>query len=78
MRWPWGEDPSTTPRHGRPQVDRSRSSEAAMWGLFQSKASKLRDKHFADALHPNDEGAQVIAQEVFLVFSEVQKLDGLG
>jgi lysophospholipase L1-like esterase len=28
-------------------------------------ASKLRDEHFADELHPNDEGAQVIAQEVF-------------
>ena len=41
-------------------------------------ASKLRDEHFADELHPNDEGAQVIAQEVFRVFSEVQKLDALG
>jgi lysophospholipase L1-like esterase len=40
-------------------------------------ATKLHDEHFADELHPNDEGAQVIAQEVFLVFSEVQKLDGL-
>jgi lysophospholipase L1-like esterase len=28
-------------------------------------ASTLRDEHFADELHPNDEGAQVIAQEVF-------------
>jgi lysophospholipase L1-like esterase len=44
-----------------------------MWGLFQSKASKLRDKHFADALHPNDEGAQVIAQEVLRVLSEFQE-----
>ena len=34
-------------------------------------ASKLRDEHFADELHPNDEGAQVIAQEVFRVLSEV-------
>ena len=25
-------------------------------------ASKLRDEHFADELHPNDEGAQVIAR----------------
>ena len=34
-------------------------------------ASKLRDEHFADELHPNDEGAQVIAQEVFRVLIEV-------
>ena len=36
-------------------------------------ASKLRDVHFADELHPNDEGAKVIAQEVFLVLSEVRR-----
>ncbi len=41
-------------------------------------ASKLRDEHFADELHPNEAGAQVIATEVFRVFNEVQKLDGLG
>ena len=35
-------------------------------------ASKLRDEHFADELHPNDDGAQVIAQEVFRVLSEVR------
>ncbi len=34
-------------------------------------ASKLRDEHFGDELHPNDEGAKVIAQEVFRVLSEV-------
>ena len=34
-------------------------------------ASKLRDEHFGDELHPNDEGAQVIAQEVFRVLGEV-------
>ena len=34
-------------------------------------ASKLCDEHFADELHPNDEGAQVIAQEVFRVLCEV-------
>jgi lysophospholipase L1-like esterase len=28
-------------------------------------SSKLRDEHFADELHPNHEGEQVIAQEVF-------------
>jgi lysophospholipase L1-like esterase len=28
-------------------------------------ASKLRDEHFGDELHPNDEGAQVIALEVY-------------
>jgi hypothetical protein len=35
-------------------------------------ASKLRDEHFGDELHPNDEGAQVIAQEVFTVLNGVQ------
>jgi lysophospholipase L1-like esterase len=35
-------------------------------------ASKLRDEHFADELHPNDEGARVIAQEVFRVLNEVR------
>jgi len=34
-------------------------------------ASKLRDEHFADELHPNDQGARVIAQEVFRVLGEV-------
>jgi lysophospholipase L1-like esterase len=32
-------------------------------------ASKLRDEHFADELHPNDQGAQVIAQGVFRVLT---------
>ena len=41
-------------------------------------ASKLRDEHFADELHPNDEGAQVIAQEVFRVLSEVRQTEDLG
>ena len=36
-------------------------------------ASKLRDEHFADELHPNDEGAQVIAQEVFGVLRVCSK-----
>ena len=36
-------------------------------------ASKLRDEHFADELHPNDEGAKVIANEVFRVLSEFQE-----
>ena len=36
-------------------------------------ASRLRDEHFADELHPNDEGAQVIATEVFRVLSEVRR-----
>jgi len=39
-------------------------------------ASKLGDQHFADELHPNDEGAQVIAQEVFQSLSEVSSLQG--
>ena len=34
--------------------------------------SKLRDEHFADELHPNDHGAQVIAREVFRVLSELR------
>jgi lysophospholipase L1-like esterase len=36
-------------------------------------ASVLRDEHFGDELHPNDEGAQVIAQEVFRVLNEVRQ-----
>ena len=40
-------------------------------------ASKLRDEHFTDELHPNDEGAQVIAEEVFRVLSEVRQTEGL-
>jgi lysophospholipase L1-like esterase len=35
-------------------------------------ASKLRDEHFADELHPNDSGAQIIAGEVFRVLSQVR------
>jgi lysophospholipase L1-like esterase len=34
-------------------------------------ASVLRDEHFGDELHPNDEGAQLIAHEVFRVLNEV-------
>ena len=41
-------------------------------------ASRLGDEHFADELHPNDEGAQVIATEVFRVLSEVRTTEGLG
>ena len=36
-------------------------------------ASRLGDEHFADELHPIDEGAQVIATEVFRVLSEVRR-----
>ena len=36
-------------------------------------ASRLGDEHFADELHPNDEGAQVIATEVFRVLREVRR-----
>jgi lysophospholipase L1-like esterase len=36
-------------------------------------ASKLTDEHFGDELHPNDEGAQVIAQEVHRVLSELSR-----
>ena len=27
--------------------------------------SRLRDEHFGDELHPNDEGARIIAEDVF-------------
>jgi lysophospholipase L1-like esterase len=40
-------------------------------------ASKLSDEHFADELHSNDEGAQVIAQEVFRMLIEVRETDEL-
>jgi lysophospholipase L1-like esterase len=39
-------------------------------------ASKLRDEHFADELHPNDEGSHVIAQEVFRVLNGVWSSQG--
>jgi lysophospholipase L1-like esterase len=35
-------------------------------------ASKLRGEHFADELHPDADGAQVIAQEVFRVLIELR------
>ena len=41
-------------------------------------ASKLRDEHFADELHPNDDGAQFIAEAVFRVLTEVRQTTGLG
>ena len=40
--------------------------------------SKLRDEHFADELHPNEAGAQVIAGEVDRVLVEMRKMDTLG
>ena len=39
-------------------------------------ASKLQDEHFGDELHPNDEGAQVIAGEVFRVLNGVRQEQG--
>jgi lysophospholipase L1-like esterase len=39
-------------------------------------ASKLRDEHFADELHPNDTGAQLIGGEVFRVLNEVRSTQG--
>jgi lysophospholipase L1-like esterase len=35
-------------------------------------ASKLRDEHLADELHPNEEGARVIADEVFRALTETR------
>src|SRR5271166_2257131 len=46
--------------------------------LLVDIASNLRDEHFADELHPNEAGAQVIATEVFRVLSEVRNGKGLG
>jgi lysophospholipase L1-like esterase len=40
-------------------------------------ASKLRDEHFADELHPNDTGAEIIAGEVFRVLTGVRQENGL-
>jgi lysophospholipase L1-like esterase len=34
--------------------------------------SRLHDEHFADELHPNDEGAKIIAEAVFEVLSAIQ------
>lgn len=39
--------------------------------------SKLRDEHFADELHPNEEGARIIAGEVFRVLAEGGQASGL-
>ncbi len=36
--------------------------------------SHLRDKHFADELHPNGAGARIIAEEVFKVLRAVHKV----
>jgi lysophospholipase L1-like esterase len=41
-------------------------------------ASKLRDEHFGDELHPNDEGARIIAQEVFRVLSDFRATERSG
>jgi lysophospholipase L1-like esterase len=34
-------------------------------------AAKLRDEHFADELHPNDEGARKIAEAVYAVLAQL-------
>jgi len=38
--------------------------------------SKLCNEHFADELHPNEEGARLIAQEVFRVLTNVRQAQG--
>jgi lysophospholipase L1-like esterase len=38
-------------------------------------ASKLRDEHLADELHPNEKGARIIAEEVFQVMSEIRTME---
>lgn len=35
--------------------------------------SKLRDVHLADSLHPNEEGARIIAEEVFRVLAGIRR-----
>lgn len=40
-------------------------------------ASKLRDEHLADELHPNEKGARIIAEEVFRVMSEIRSKEML-
>ena len=35
--------------------------------------SKLKDEHFADELHPNDEGAKIIAEAVFEALAAIHK-----
>ncbi len=35
--------------------------------------SRLKDEHFADELHPNAEGAKIIAEEVFKVLAPLRK-----
>jgi lysophospholipase L1-like esterase len=35
--------------------------------------SRLKDEHFADELHPNAEGAKIIAEEVFKVLAPIHK-----
>ena len=37
--------------------------------------SRLKDEHFADELHPNDEGARIIAQEVFRKLAALHKAE---
>jgi len=41
-------------------------------------ASSLRDEHFGDELHPNDDGAQLIAEAVFRMLTEVRQTTDLG
>jgi lysophospholipase L1-like esterase len=37
--------------------------------------SRLREEHFADELHPNEEGARIIAEEVYRVLAEAGLVD---
>jgi len=49
--------------HNKRLTEQCRENQIALVDI----ASKLRNEHFGDELHPNDNGAQVIAQEVFRV-----------
>ena len=45
-----------------------------MWTCpWPTSAPRLQDKHFADELHPNAEGAKIIAEEVFKVLAPMHK-----
>jgi lysophospholipase L1-like esterase len=45
----------------------------AAWGIpLADVCSKLRDEHFGDELHPNAEGAKIIAEAVFEALSAFQ------
>ena len=75
---------SLFPRHVAEDLHRMRDYHNERLGAYCVEArvslvdicSKLRDEHFADELHPNEEGARIIAGEVFRVLTEGGHLKG--